>query len=491
MVRYQNLRTRTGTGPAGVLVLIGHILLVLVGIVWWITNLGTRPDYGDSNQYLQLAESLRVDEWRTLFYPLVLRSLKTVAMFCGFRLELLVYFLQTILALISIAYLGRSLWDVTAATERYRELKRVLALPRQAVIGAFSMLVFFQPLVNHFALSVMTDSLAASFTAAGLASLIRISALDDTRPRTVLIGWLAIAAAGFMRSEKVYVFALTIAVAMVAVWWLARATTTRQSRHLVSRRGATLALLTVLLLTPGSLVMVINRATQTADYGWAPLTVNGRLFARTVWPRLTGLRPLLSPEFQTVVSEADAEAFDGDPNQGLHLVPLLQRHAGGTDVLVNEASWAAIRYHGQEIAVSTAMDALRYAIPLIAYPADLALGAPVGNASNWTHTRMRAARPWLTDFYLWVATAILLIIQIPVVCSLIIRLWGKWNQRVVFAAGLLLGLPIMNAVLYSVSFGNQIVRYALPACVLMSAAIVWGNLVWIGAPFAPTNKRPG
>jgi len=183
MVKCQNLRTRTGTGPLVVVVLIGQLLLVLLGIVWWFTNLGARPDYKDSNNYLELAQSLHVDEFRTLFYPLVLRGLETVAMFFGCRLELLVYFVQTILALISIAYLSRTLWDVTAATERFSDLKRVAALPRQALIGAFAMLVFCQPLVNHFALSVMTDSLAASFTTAGLASLIRISTLDDTRLR--------------------------------------------------------------------------------------------------------------------------------------------------------------------------------------------------------------------------------------------------------------------------------------------------------------------
>jgi hypothetical protein len=470
-----------GAEPVVVAVLIGQLLLVPLGVAWWIINLGTRPHYGDSNQYLQLAESLHVDEFRTLLYPLVLRGLETLAMFFGCRLELLVDFVQTILALLSIAYLGRTLWEVTASTERFSYLKRVAALPRQAVIGAFAMLVFSQPLVNHFALSLMTDSLAASFTTAGLASLIRISALDDTRMRTFVIGWFTIAAAGFERAEKVYVMGLTVLVAMVATWWLARPTVSLHSSQMLSRCPRALALLTALLLTPGSIVTIINRATQTTDYGWPPVTVNVRLFVRTVWPRLTELRPLLSQEFQAAVSETDAKDFDAHYDKYLQLVPLLQRHAGGTDVLVNEASWAAIRYHPQEIAIRTAMDAVRYAIPLIAYPADLVLGAPVGNASGWTHGRMREARPLLTDVYLWIATAILLIIQIPIVCSLIVRLWGKWNQRIVLAAGLMLGLPIINAVLYSLGNGNQNVRYALPACVLMFAAIVWGNLVWLAA----------
>ena len=111
---------------------------------------------------------LRVDEYRTLFYPLILRGFSTVVQNNTTATELL----QTILALTSFAYLGRALWDVTATTEKFSDLERVPALPRKAVIGAFALLVFSQPLVAHFALSIMTDLLAASFTTAGLASLI-------------------------------------------------------------------------------------------------------------------------------------------------------------------------------------------------------------------------------------------------------------------------------------------------------------------------------
>jgi hypothetical protein len=462
--------------PVVVIVLVGYAMLMLIAIVWWVINLGTLPGYGDTGRYLRLAQSLRVDDFHTLFYPLILRGLKTAATFCGCRVELLVYLVQTVLTLTSIAYLGRALWDVTAATERFSDLKWVSALRRQAVIGAFAMLVFSRPLVNHFALSVMTDSLAVSFTTAGLAALIRISALGDTRLRTVVIGGLAIAAAGFMRAEKVYVMGLTIVVAMAAAWWLARST-------MSSHRRRMLAYLTLLLLIPGIAVAVINRATQIPGYyGWPPVTTEVRLFVRTVWPRLRELRPLLSQEFQAVVSEKDAEAFDYNYNEYLRLVPLLQQHAGGTDLLVNEASWAAIRHHGREIASTTAMDALRYAMPLIAYPADLYYGH--GNrASYWTHTRMRAATPLLTEAYLWVATGVLLIIQIPVVLTLLIRLRGSWNQRVVVAAGLLLVASIINAVLYAAGNGLQNVRYALPAVYLVFAGIVWGNLVWLAARY--------
>ena len=326
----------------------------------------------------------------------------------------------------------------------------------------------------------MTDSLAASFTAAGVASLIRISTLGDTRLRTVTIGSLAIGAAGFLRPEKMYVTGLTLLIGILAVWWLTRSKTSGTSYSLPQRRKA-FAFLIFLLLIPGIAVTLINRATQTPGYyGWPPVTTNVRLFVRTVWPRLSELRPLLSQQFQEALSKEDARAFDSNYNEYLRLVPLLQQHAGGKDTLVNEASRAAIRHYGREIASTTAMDTLRYAMPLISYPADLALGH--GNrASGWTHTRMREARPVLTEVYLWGATSILLIIQIPVVLLFLYLIRRAWNQRIVVATGWLLGASLTSAVLFSVANGLQNVRYALPACVLVFAPIVWANFAWLYA----------
>lgn len=55
--------------------LASHLCLVVVGIAWWIVNLGTIPAYGDTSQYFHLATTLHVDQYRTLFYPLLLRGL--------------------------------------------------------------------------------------------------------------------------------------------------------------------------------------------------------------------------------------------------------------------------------------------------------------------------------------------------------------------------------------------------------------------------------
>jgi len=455
---------------------IGQACLVAIGVIWWVANLGIIPPYGDTRQYFELSESLKVDQYRTLFYPLLLRGLRGSARLLHTRIELVVDLLQTAAALMSVAYLGRALWDVAATTTRFAFLGRVSPTNRRLVIGASAVVVFTEPLVNHFALSVMTDSLAASFTTAGVAALVRIAVLGETRLRNGIVGWLTIFAASFMRTEKVLVFASVIALALaVLAAWGPRATGPGGplSRR---RRLRIVALLATLLVTPGAVVFAINRATQTADYGWPPATVAVRLFVRTTWPHLADIRPQLSPEAQATLSAADASRFDGNYNEYLSLVPRLLRSAGGTDRLINEISLVALRRHGVDIAASTAVDALRNVAPMIAYPVDIAVSAR--SASRWTDSRMSMAHPRLTRIYLVVATIVLVAVQLPLLFLALIRRAGR-EPRIAFAAVLVIGTALANAVLYAMLKGQQNVRYAMTAYVLVYTVLVWANVAVI------------
>jgi hypothetical protein len=432
-----------------------------------------------------------VDQNRTLFYPLLLRGLQWVALVLRAPVGLLVDLLQTGAALLSIAYLAATLWDVTLASRRLPLLAGVPASTRRLVIATAALVVFAEPLANHFALSVMTDSLAASFTTAGVAALARIAVLGDTRPRTGVVGGLAIGAAGFMRAEKVEVFALVIA-ATLAIVAARRIAGRDDSTGFGSQRRRVLATLAAVLLAPAAVVLSLNRATQTADYGWPPVTVSTRLFVRSAWPRLAAIRPLLSDDAQAVVSTADAERFDGQYNEFLSLVPRLRGAAGGSDRLVDEISRVALTNRGAEIAVATAGDALRYAVPMIAYPVDLVGGSR--SASAWTDSRMRMAHPSLTRAYLAIATAVLVVIQLPLLTLALVRR-GAREPHIVGAACLTAGTALVNAVLYALGNGLQNVRYALPGYVLVYAVIVWANLAvlatawYASAPMRAAERR--
>jgi hypothetical protein len=301
----------------------------------------------------------------------------------------------------------------------------------------------------------------------------------------------SIAAAGWMRAEKIWVFAVVIAATLVMLGARqgARALGTAIPR---AKRARVIAALVTAMLTSSAVVLVVNRATQTADYGWPPVTLNVRLFVRTAWPRLAGIRPLLSSDAQAVVSDADAERFDQNYNQYLTLVPRLQRSADGTNRLVDEISFTALRHRLPEIAVATAGDVVRYTFPMIAYPVDLATGRM--GASNWTDSRMKMAFPTLTRIYLVAATVLLLVIQLPLLVLAVVRRSGR-DRSIRFAAVLTVGAALANAVLYALGNGLQNVRYALPALMLVYATIVWSNaavlaLLWRGeSPRAATGRQ--
>jgi hypothetical protein len=465
---------------------VGYASLVVIGIAWWVVNLATLSEYGDTNHYFQLATSLRVEHNRTLFYPLLLRALQSIAGSLNARTELLVYFLQTATALLSVAYLGRGLWDVTAATERFAGLARVPPARRRLVIAVSAVVVVTEPLVNHFALSVMTDSLAASFAAAGVGSLVRVTALGDTRLRTATLGWLAIAAASFMRAERVIVFVAVIAGILAILAVCDRCARPTGIVRPPRRRLRTIALLTVLLVTPSAAVIAFNRVTQKTER-WPPRTPRVALFLRTAYPRLAAIRPLLSTEAQAVVSAGDAIRFDSNFNQYLTLVPELRRRAGGTDRLVDEISRVALRHRWADIVRATAFDALCYTVPVIAYPMDVALATRRG-ASHWTASRMRMAHPSLTSAYLMVATTVLIGVQLPLLIGALIRGEGR-DSHVMWAAALSVGVAAANGLVYALGTGLQNVRYALPAYVLLYAMIVWANAAVL-ARIGPARSEP-
>jgi hypothetical protein len=452
--------------------LIGYACLVATGITWWVLNLGAVPEYGDTTHYLQLAATLRVDQHRTLFYPLVLRGLRGIATGLGVQTHLLVYLLQSAAVLLSIAYLGRALWDVTATTARFSCLATVSAGCRCLMIGTAAVVVFTEPLVNHFALSVMSDSLAASFMVVGIATLVRVTVLGDTRLRTAIVGWLAVAAAGFMRAERVILFVVIIAgiltIHAFQVRWMRSAGSTRLSGPGLRP----LTLLAVLLITPTAAVIVLNHATQTAE-GWPPRTVGMHLFVRTVYPRLAAMRPLLSAEAQAVVSAEDAARFDSNYNHYLSLIPRLRRGAGGTDRLVDEISRAALQNRGPDIARAIALDALCYSIPIIAYPVDVILDTQ-RNVSTWTASRMEMAHPFLTWVYFVTATTVLVGVQLPLLLAEPYRR-GDRDRHVTVAVALTVGGAVVSGVGYAIGSGLQNVRYALPGYMLLYAVIVWSN----------------
>ena len=435
--------------------------LVAIALAWWIADVGVIPRYGDTTEYLSLSQTLRVDQFRTLLYPLLLRM---VGNSVG-----LVYTMQTVVALAAIAYLGSTLWTLSSRLPALRHLARARAWQRRAVIAVFTLLVFCQPLVAHFDLSVLSDSLAASFAIAACAALIRIAALSDTRRRTIALALLATVAAEWIREEKVAVVAIVVAAALIGA--LAR----HRDRRVLATLGAVLVL-------PATAVSLVNHQTQTADLGRPPVDAASRLFNRTVWPHMERILPLLSGEARSAVTMQQARSFDADYNRILPMDRYLRQRAGGTPGILDAMSNAALRCCWRDIAADTGADLARYSVPTVAYAAGVLLPSTPWAAagSSWTETRMAMAHPSLTRLYeLWWVAALVLV-QLPLLLALLPRV--RRREHAVWAVGIAGALCLVNAALFALT--NSIpanVRYSLPAYSLSAAVLLWADLVQLHA----------
>jgi hypothetical protein len=129
------------------------VALLFTGICWLFANAAYVPDYGDTTEYLGLAKTLHVDQCRTVFYPAVLKMCGIFQAGSASPTTTWIYLLQCIAAAISSAILASALLKVFADPGQSPRV-------RAAIISITAALVSTSPLVAHFSVPIMTDSLA-------------------------------------------------------------------------------------------------------------------------------------------------------------------------------------------------------------------------------------------------------------------------------------------------------------------------------------------
>ena len=374
---------------------------VVVGAVWWLANLTGLPAYGDTTEYLQLAEDPRVDGYRTLAYPLLLRLAATVTEPLGVPLQVPVYLLQTVVAAGAAWYLVR-----TAAP---RATRRVVAFAAATVVTS--------PLVVHYAVSLLTDSLAASALVVAMAGLARVVVDGNTGRGTLAVTAGASLGAALLRTEKATVL-LVVAAVTGAGMILAR----RRRASALTRGWMTPVAAVLVLAVPALVGSAINRATQTADYGRPEAGVAAAAMSRIVWPHLVEIRDELPADVRAQLSAEDATAFDNDNNYALWMVPRMRAMDGGGDDVVWSSVRAALRCCAVEVVAMTGLDVVEYAVAPVTFAVEVAPrafteDAPDASPSAWNVTRLSAYRPDLSRALLGVGFLLLAAQLIAVVAN--------------------------------------------------------------------------
>jgi hypothetical protein len=403
------------------IVLVGCLLAYLgIGVAWTIANLGDVPRYGDSKEYVRLAKTLEVDEYRGIAYPALLALVDRVIgersilaerrpgageTARGFRI---VQVLQVAIGVVCLAYFLRVVVSLDflrrTGGHRLEWLGFLLLL----------MLLLFDPLVSHLNLSILTDGLTLSACLAflGAVTVLLRGARSWSSGAILLAAHLA--AAG-LRSEKGLVL-LVSSFLTVLLWWLRwRGATDGRPPAIGGRVLSILVITTIAFL--GSIVL---QSSFLRDRGRWPVHTS-ILHQRVVFANLSGVYDRLPEDVRRQVSPEQAARIDEHIRYGRGVIKKItggEPHAAAS--LVSELHRTVWSERWPAIVADVVKDSAENFLSTISFYVRLAAYAYGGeerfrswfhsDGTRWTYTRMSLRYPGLTRCHVIASAAVLILI---------------------------------------------------------------------------------
>ena len=352
---------------------------LVLGVAYTLAELGELAHYHDSNAYFELARVLRVDAHRGIAYPAFLASIDwaTGRTGSGSLLRMMANehppgacsapgeILAVQLSQLALCATALAYWVQT----RVATNPRAAGLATSATILLVALLVF-DPLVSHFALSVMPDALAMAASLVFCGALARVGLGSSSPGRNGAWLLLSFTAACLLRPEKKYVLVCT-ALASMAVWaWIAQ-----RRLHSFGRLPVRLGFIAAMIVLGLAATLTIESAVHR-DYG-RPGQGSIMLHARVIFPHLGDIVEALPPDVRERFSENDVAFYD---KHVLNPGPVMQRVTRGdpvdADRLTEVMARTAVRERGPAIAFDILKDSAENVLPTLGlYPRMVALEA--------------------------------------------------------------------------------------------------------------------
>ena len=279
---------------------IRYIVYVFIAIqigmgIWWIIqNITAIPCFGDSTEYINLSQSLQLDEYRTILYPLILR----VAIAIGNRMhvpyQVLIYTGQILLSFGSIYYMC---WNLLAREDKSADWRKCIF---------YTLGIMTIPVVNFLNVTILTDSLALSFLLVILVQTGKVCGSETVRAVDVVMLVVAFLLEALVRADRIYSCTLYLIVYSVI----------RLIRKVDWKRFAIVA--AAVVLTAGAAIG-INRSTQTPGlYGRVSTNLDFILLDRVVWPNMVANYNDFSDDIKNKVSLEAAAKFYKNKNNVMY-----------------------------------------------------------------------------------------------------------------------------------------------------------------------------
>ena len=277
-----------------IIVIVLMSVQIVMGLVWAVMNITSVPMFSDTSEYVALSESFRLDEYRTILYPLFLKYIMQAAGKVNIAYNILVYIIQTVVSLLSIFYV------VTAFTKLVR--KKLSILKRLFV----TLYLFTIPFVLWMNFSVLPDAFALC---AVLILGIKMTQLVFTEKNPVLL-WLAAgisyAAAALLTPAYTWIGLIFIIVVLLGRLFFTRGEK-KGLRKFLYRFLIPLFVTGCVLL--GIRLVDVNTQTSRIN-GKVPPSISYSLFERVAWPDLSVNYDDFSDEVKQYLTKEETRSAD-------------------------------------------------------------------------------------------------------------------------------------------------------------------------------------
>lgn len=312
------MKKKTSTARRLFLTVLGLLMAVqiILGFAWMAVNLTNIPIFGDSTEYFNLSQTLMVDEYRPLLYPLLIRIATKVANHLPLEYQTLAYIGQTLLCILSAVFLSEQVGSFLFPAVR-KQKNKIFHLG-SIFTGLYITCI---PMITFMNFSILTDSIATSMLMLTIGALIRIFGGHADNWQNYLLITLSMLVEYTIRADRLYTCTLFLVICFIVLLV--------KKRHSgFFRRGLLLALTTVIVSTGAA--TAINRATQHPGiYDRIPTTFGFVLLDRVVWPNMRQNYADFSDEIKSLITKKDAKEFDRHNNNVMYqMAPLLREKAG-------------------------------------------------------------------------------------------------------------------------------------------------------------------
>lgn len=302
---------------------------IVLSLLWMFRNAGVMSVFGDSNEYLQLSETLILDEYRPILYPLILRGMRGIGELVHIPVQTVTYLFQTAVSLICLFYSVRVLDK--AITGRKGSFGRI------GFQLYFTLFLHSIPMITFMNFSILTDSLATSMLLLFLSGMVIMFCEENPPAWNYIVMALAFMAECLLRADRLYSCLL-----LAVVVFLVKLVKSRRKKQVL------LPMLCICALAPG-IVKGIDYVTQTPGvHGRIQTNLDFILLDRIVWPNMAANYGSFPQEIKDVITRKEAKTFDKHNNNVMYqMAPLLEERVGKGQAEKYYREMAGIVLHNQ------------------------------------------------------------------------------------------------------------------------------------------------